>query len=184
MSASVYDRIRAEIVPGERLLWCGRPRGGIHFKREDIFLTLFFLVWTGFSLTAVISFVSRREGVIVVPALFALVGLYMLVGRYPVDAWRRSTTAYGLTNRRAIIVHGLFGPDVRSLPLHTLAEITLRERCDRSGTITCLGNTPAWHRTNNQGMPKKGSLFRMIVDARHVHDLLLDAQAKLAMTRV
>lgn len=41
----------------------------------------------------------------------------------------------GLTNRRAIIVSGIFAKTINSLPLRTLTAISVRERQDRTGTV-------------------------------------------------
>ena len=49
---------------------------------------------------------------------------------------QRERTAYGLTSTRAIIVSGLRTRSVKSLQLKTLADVTLTERPDQSGTIT------------------------------------------------
>jgi hypothetical protein len=61
------------------------------------------------------------------PGIFALwgiplvlVGLYLIVGRFFVDALQRARTYCALTNERAIIVSGLLGQKVKSLPLRTV----------------------------------------------------------------
>jgi hypothetical protein len=53
---------------------------------------------------------------------------------------RTSAAAYALTDERIIIVTRAFGRQVKSLTLSALSETSLRERDDRSGTIT-LGPT-------------------------------------------
>src|SRR5262245_49177969 len=98
MNASADEQIRPYLVPGERLLWAGRPHGGIRFDRDDAFFFLFWLFWTGFSTFAEFDMVAQRDrqgmrgG-----AGFILLGLCMLVGRIPVDTRSRRNTVYGLT---------------------------------------------------------------------------------------
>lgn len=115
---------------------------------------------------------------------FLLVAVYIVVGRFFVDARIRANTAYGLTNRRAIIMSGFMRTSTRSLPLRTLSEISVKERDDGSGTV-CLG-TPHpfgpwfsnmyWPGTTRYAMP----CFEMIPDAKTVHDKILAAQRSAA----
>ena len=67
---------------------------------------------------------------------FILIGAHMLVGRFFVDKWQRARTTYGLTSQRVIIVSELFRRSIKSLNLRTLADVSLTERPDGSGTIT------------------------------------------------
>ena len=44
------DSSISRILDGnERLIWSGRPRGGIRFRRQDIFMIPFSLLWGGFA---------------------------------------------------------------------------------------------------------------------------------------
>jgi hypothetical protein len=67
---------------------------------------------------------------------FVLVGVYLIVGRFFVDAWQRDKTYYGVTNERIIIVSGHLNRKVKTLDLGALSDLSLTERSDRSGTIT------------------------------------------------
>ena len=49
---------------------------------------------------------------------FVLVGLYMIFGRFFIDAAQRNRTWYGITNRRLIIAKSLFN---RSISRATLS---------------------------------------------------------------
>src|SRR5215208_2925413 len=105
-SVSADRAISAELAPGERLLWTGRPRRGVALRNEDIFLVPFSVLW----LVLVISWFFRAvrsdasEGFALVGLAFVVVGVYVAVGRFFVEAWQRGQTAYGLTDQRAIIV--------------------------------------------------------------------------------
>ncbi|NPA31365.1 MAG: hypothetical protein GXO37_05130, partial [Chloroflexi bacterium] len=108
---------------------------------------------------------------------FLLGGLYLLVGRFLVDARRRARTCYGLTDRRIIILTpGLFGGrQVQSLDLATLGKITLTERANGYGTITFgtefdwLMRNRAWGAFYPFYLPP---MFEMIPDARQVYNLI------------
>ena len=184
MSFNVDQAISAEIAPGERLLWSGRPAGGILFHRGDVFLIPFSLLWAGFAIFWEITAARSRAGAFfsLWGLAFVLIGLYFVAGRFIVDAWQRGQTAYGLTNQRAIIVSRALGGGrrVKSLPLRALSEVTLSERPDGSGTIT-LGQVAglwtmafvgdaAW-----PGVPRPPR-FEMIPHVREVYDQLRQAQ--------
>lgn len=62
---------------------------------------------------------------------WSLHGLYLLVGRFLLDAWRRERLVYCVTNRRVLV----FGRSVRSLPLVKLEGVRLLPEGDRVGTI-------------------------------------------------
>jgi hypothetical protein len=170
--------IESELNSGERLLWKGRPRGGIRFRGVDLFLIPFSLIWTGFVFFAAFAaFNQPAERSAAAPALiplivFILVGLYILVGRFFVDAMMRARTEYALTSRRAIIVSGFFSRNVKTVDLQTIPEILLSEKSDHSGTIT-FGATPfggwmqrnPWSFGSSSGVPA----FEMIEDVRSVY---------------
>jgi hypothetical protein len=113
---------------------------------------------------------------------FVLMGLYMIVGRFFVDAHICGKTFYGLSNRRAIIISGLFSKTTNSLPLRTLTDVSLQERSDRTGTI--LLGRPQQYSSWTSGMRWPGMsqystpAFEMIPNANAVHDQLLEAQRR------
>jgi hypothetical protein len=171
----VYDRIRGELKPGERLLWCGRPRGGIRVGVGEVLPGFLFLVFTVFAIAG--------GAYIMVPFGIGLL-TYLAYKTIVHDPRRRSATAYGLTDRRVIVIESWPVRQVTRLPLRVLTDITLKEREDRSGTIACFVTDPDLQKRNKRGEAVAGSLFRMIVDARHVYDLLRDARARCAAPRV
>jgi Bacterial PH domain len=184
---SAEGDLSAWLTAGERLLWSGRPRGGIRLQASDALLIPFSLFWGGFAIFWE-TMVLRSNA----PLFFALwgvpfvlAGLYIIAGRFVVDAFGRGKTLYGLTDRRIVIVSGLFNRQVHSLPLRTLPEITLSERPDRSGTIT-FGVPPypmagIFGRHVVQNWPGSRQFvppaFLMIENARYVYDLIQQAQA-------
>jgi hypothetical protein len=170
---------------GESLLWSGRPRHGLAFRRGDIVAIPFSLFWCGGVTIWIYGVLSTGVPFMALFATpFVLIGCYSLFGRFFIDAKQRSKTFYGFTQYRAIIVSGLLGQRVKSLRLNTLGEVTLEERADRSGTIM-LGPTGShyvglnFRRSSNTG--EVAPSFEFIADARSVYDRLRDAQKKTAL---
>ncbi|HET9000270.1 MAG TPA: hypothetical protein VFP86_11530 [bacterium] len=125
------------LVPGEKLLWSGAPPTGIMVRSTDLSLIPFSLFICGFS--AFWAFGVATSGAPVVFILFGipcvLFGVYMLFGRFIVDAWVRANTYYGVTDQHILIASGLFGLNVESLDLDKLDDLTISERPDGRGTI-------------------------------------------------
>jgi len=178
--------ISAVLDPRESLLWSGAPRQGLLLRSSDALMIPFSLLWGGFAIFWEFSVLQTPA-----PAFFALwgipfvlIGLYMIIGRFFVDARIRAKTFYGLTDRRAVIVSGLFSRTTNSLPLRTLSDISLQERSDGSGTVLLGRPQPysAW--TSGFRWPGMSQYttpaFEMIPDAKRVHDQLLEAQSAAA----
>src|SRR2546422_1067447 len=130
------QQIAKELESGERLLWAGVPRQGLTLRPNDALLIPFSLMWGGFSIFWEIS--ALRSGgppfILLWGIPFLLLGLYLMVGRFFVDSAQRSRAAYGVTDRRIIIVSGLTSRTVKSLPPKTITDVSLAERSDRTGT--------------------------------------------------
>ena len=176
---SPSQEITRVLDSGESLLWSGAPRRGLLLRPTDLFMIPFSLLGGGFAIFWEASVLRSNAPPIFslwgIP--FVLVGLYMILGRFFVDARIRAKTFYGLTSRRAII---LSGRNTNSLPLRTLSDISLQERPDRSGTI--LLGRPQPYSAWSYGMRWPGTsqyftaMFEMIPEARSVYDQLLEAQ--------
>jgi hypothetical protein len=174
--------LRLHLSPGERLLWMGRPIGGLRLRSSDLFLVPFSLVWGGFALfweDAVLRsnapLLFRLWGI-----PFVLVGLYLIVGRFFWDAWRRSRTLYALTDQRAIILGGGVTQRLRSLALRALPEISFSEERAGRGTITFGSPTLPFGRFGWPGWPGTAEMaapaFESIENARSIHELIRNAQ--------
>ena len=177
------SEVGAELAGGERLLWSGQPRQGVVFRGSDVFMIPFSLMWGGFAIFweagVIMSGAPLFFTVWGVP--FVLVGLYMIFGRFFVDARRRGRTFYGVTDKRVIIVSGALSRKVKSMNLRTLSDLLLSERGDGSGTITFGARHPMdWWLggTTWPGMPEMSPAFELIADARGVYEVIRDAQAK------
>ncbi|MEY2542806.1 MAG: hypothetical protein QOE81_267 [Verrucomicrobiota bacterium] len=183
--------ISSELSPDEKLLWSDRPRQGVFFRSTDLFLIPFSLLWGGFAIFWELSVLGLNPQVHQThppPAFFPLfgipfvaMGLYVMFGRFFVDAAQRRKTMYGITNQRVIIRSGLFTRTTKSLNLRTLSDVTLSEKSNGTGTIT-LGPTVGYYSwfygTGWPGMNRRLAPFMdTISEAKNVYELLRKAQA-------
>jgi hypothetical protein len=179
------------LLEREDILWTGRPISGLLFSGADIFLIPFSLVWGGFAVlweTLVLGLLAQTllagqyEAAfsLVLFALFGipfvLVGLYLIAGRFVLDARVRAGTRYALTNRRVLILR--IAPFARftALSLDQLADASLSEGRAGRGTIHFGPQTASWGRQNTW-MPwldrtpqffrieNAGSVFQQIQEA-------------------
>jgi len=120
----------------------------------------------------------------IVGFLFIAVGLYLLVGRFFVDARIRGNTYYGLTDKRVLIVTGFLGNRFISIPLERIGELNVSRRADGSGTIR-FGRTAYvedWHSSSLNDHRHYGyrriepPSFELIDDVLAVRDLIVRAQ--------
>lgn len=96
------------LLPDEHLLWAGRPDPAKHFTGSDVFLIPFSLLWGGFAVfwmgAALVAGAPVPFALFGLP--FVIMGLYFIAGRFFVKARRKRQTAYGLTERRALVAVG------------------------------------------------------------------------------
>lgn len=185
MNARAIEEVNRELKPGEQILWAGRPRSGLSFEIGDVILIPGLLAWFAALMYALCVNFARRGNLLILmwASPLVLFGIYGLIGRFMFDAFRRSRIFYGLSDRRIIIIKTLFGRRVSHFHLSLLPAIQLFERSNRSGTIA-LGQCsilylpnlipPSWPGATSHMPP----LIELIEDARHVYDLVLDAQRK------
>lgn len=165
--------VQSELRAGEKLLWSGQPRGGIRFRPSDRFFFPFSMMWGGSALfwevrelTTVFDTTTERPFAtrIISPLWgvpFVLVGLYIMFGRFVVDAKRRERTYYAVTDQRIIIISTWFSHKVQSLILRQIPELSLGEGANGSGSIT-FGSTD--------------TAFDMVDNVRNVYDIIQRAQ--------
>lgn len=176
---------------GERLLWSGQPRRGLRLSSQDIFLIPFSLLWGGFAIfweVSAIAMTAKAGPVGYVFPLFGLpfvfAGLYLIFGRFFVDAYLRERTFYGVTNERIIIVSGFFSRQIKSLQLRTLTDVSLTERGDRTGTITFGPTSPFNSFFGGSSWPGRSRVsspsFDTIATAKDVYDVIRGAQKATA----
>lgn len=103
---------RSRILPilrqGEQLLWVGQPDSRVRFTAADGFLVPFSILWGGFAVFwEIMAVTTARQSYFWIFGIpFVLVGLYFIFGRFIFKKRRKLVTAYGLTDRRAIVCVG------------------------------------------------------------------------------
>ncbi|MBM4041268.1 MAG: PH domain-containing protein [Planctomycetes bacterium] len=173
--------ISGELEDGEKLLWAGKPRQGLVLRGHDALLIPFSLMWGGFAIFWECGVIASGAPLFFrlwgIP--FVLVGLYLIFGRFVVDAGRRERTVYGVTDRRVVIVSGVVSRRVKSVNLRTLNDLTLSEGRGGAGTIT-FGPTPPWGWWSGNALwPGAGDAairFELASNAREVYEIIRRAQ--------
>jgi hypothetical protein len=183
----VHESIRSELSAGEHVIWSGQPRQGITLRPSDVFGIPFSLFFAGFS---VFWMYSAAQSGAPLPFLlfgvpFVLVGIYLLIGRFFIEAKQRQATYYAVTQQRVIICSGLLSKTTKSLPLKTLQDLSLSERSDGAGTITFGAQHPmASMFAGMAGWPGMeqyiGPRFDLVPQARSVYESIRKAQAGAA----
>ncbi len=181
MFQNAESEIRKEASKDEKILWTGTPSQGLIFRASDVFMVPFSLLWCGFAIFWEASVITGGAPFFFmlwgIP--FVLVGLYIVFGRFILDAKQRQKTFYGLTDNRIIIISGLFSRKVKSLNLRTISDISLSEKSDKKGTIAfgptnymaSLFGGMQW-----PGMPATSPSFELIPNAKTVYDKIRVAQ--------
>jgi len=168
------DLFTSRLLSGERILWSGKPGQGLLLTAQDIYAIPFSLLWCGIVIVGMIG-ASRTAGVdSLVLALFLCFGLYMLGGRFVVDAWIRRDLRYAVTNKRILIARPAPFSRFTALSLEQLPEVDLKERANGRGTIRFGQRVAAWG-WGYQGMSPAfdpNPQFLAIDDARRVFDLI------------
>jgi hypothetical protein len=177
LDADAQASLQRDLGAGETLLWVGRPPRGIVFEKTDLFMIPFSIFWGGFSFFWEANVL--RSGAPFVMALFGLpfvaIGIYITVGRFLHDAWKRRRTVYGITNERILIAQQ--GGTTLSLDLRGVDVAIVEDHADGTGTIT-FGD-PAMRRRQ----PKPPKLSH-IPGAHDVHQLIREQRNALERLRL
>jgi hypothetical protein len=186
--------LRPKLDADERLLWCGQPRKKKRLHLSDVVVCLFVLVWSAFFAVGMVSLFTQetepeaQQGELwelaiqilgtIILGLFLLVGLAVLFWHFWVrrQAWRK--TYYGVTNRRIIIVSGVFEQSVKSIFLRTLTVVTLTEQRHGVGTITFSQDAPWYFDYHVWPVLGDGMIaaFQLIDRVGEVYNVIMQAQ--------
>lgn len=180
---NVPEEVRRQLGRGERVLWTGQPKQGVLLRGSDVFMIPFSLLWGGFAFFWEWSAINSDAPPFFVlwGIPFVLVGIYLIFGRFFVDAKERQRTHYAVTNERVLIISGLARRTVKSLSLGTLSDVSISERPNGEGSIT-FGAAPAFAGFFGgfSGWPgmgaQMGPRFDLIPRAKWVYDTIRNAQ--------
>lgn len=180
-----YDRpFQKYLMPGEALLWVGRPPQGILLRRSDWASIPFSIAFCGLALmweaTALGLWRMRYNACPSAVGLpFVAVGLYVMVGRFFLDAYQRRRTWYGLTDRRALILYIGQSVCLNGVMLSESPGVQLEMHSKGVGTITFKPRKidPYWeNRAGRGGFLDFGRpslpTFEQIADAKEVRNLI------------
>lgn len=103
-----FSFCNAYMLPGEYVLWKGRPEKGNVLTKRELTMLPFALLWTGFAVFWE-YFAIRSSGSLFfclwgMP--FVCIGLYMLFGQFIYKAYLRDKTFYVVTNQKLMIKWG------------------------------------------------------------------------------
>lgn len=180
---SAHEKINTQLSSGERVLWSGQPRQGLVVRGTDALMIPFSLLWGGFAVFWELSVINSKAPLFFVlwGIPFVLIGIYLIFGRFFVEAKQRANTFYAVTNERILIVSGLLKHDVKSLNLRTLSDLSLSEGKNNEGTISFGGGSPfasmfsgfsSWPGMAAQIRPQ----FDLISNAKSVFETIRGAQ--------
>jgi hypothetical protein len=171
------------LLKGEKIIWQGQPAQGLLFTSRDWLLIPFSLLWAGFSIFWEKMVLEINAPIFMklwgVP--FVLIGLYLVVGRFLLDAWIRRGMSYAVTDKRVLILRsGPFGK-FSAIRLDQLQDANLSERPDGRGAIRFGAVAPYWTgRGFSYWTPSLDPTpqFIAIEDARKVFDHIQGAVAR------
>jgi hypothetical protein len=193
LDSTLGQHFEAELLPGEKLLWTGRPEPSVLFTPMDLFLVPFSLLWGGGVISIFVVGLMDDTGdpiFQIISTLFAMMGLYLIVGRFLVKRWAKNRTFYAVTDRRVVSLRKGFSRSVHAAFLHSIPSVAKRER--RSGIGTLIFERGGWMASwyANTGLEAFGSFygsaplaFYDIRDAGHVYTLVNQLRASFSPPR-
>jgi hypothetical protein len=185
MASNLASKMQSEIGEKEELLWVGQPKQGLLLRPTDWIYVPFSLMWGlpvlfGMIIPAIKNgFSEFTFPYFLAPLIFFMIAVYLLVGRFFIDAWQRARTLYAVTDERILILSGFFAQNIRAVMHKTLSDINLTLNRNGSGTIV-LGPRPPFLRDyRGWGIGYERYMAPMLdaVDnAKSVYDLIIQNQ--------
>ncbi len=135
-----FEWLNSELVPGEAVLWRGKPDEKKLFTAQDAILIPFSVFWCGFAI--IWETIAITQGapfffcIFGVP--FVCVGLYFVFGRFIHQKRTLKNTRYALTTHRAICYKK---GKISTCDYRNESSITVKVKKDGTGTIT-FGDNP------------------------------------------
>ncbi|MEU0533124.1 hypothetical protein [Amycolatopsis tolypomycina] len=167
------------LLPGERLLWSGRPRR-ITLQGLDWYQLASGVVWVSVVATSALVF-GRSSQTHYIGAVFAFCGLAAAWAPVAGRLWAMRRAVYAVTDRRVVVADGVSGRTRVSAYLGALPPPVARPGRDGAGTVTFGGpagllGVLAGAQTKTRSMPVPIVLVA-VPEAERVRDLIARAQA-------
>jgi len=128
---------QGRLLAGERIQWSGAPPGGILLAPGDALRIPFSVMWGGFAIFwewGVLHAGHAPDFFVLWGIPFVLLGLYLIVGRFFVDAWIRAGTSYAVTNQRVLILRRAPNFKFTAYSIDRLPELSLEEPFSATGS--------------------------------------------------
>jgi hypothetical protein len=130
------------LLKDEKIVWSGGPAPGLLLTGREWLLIPFSLLWCSFAIFLEIGATETQERLVLVP--FVLAGLYIVAGRFLLDAWIRRRMHYAVTNKRVLISRSRPFSKFTAISLDQLPGTSLSESTDGRGTIRFGQMDPFW----------------------------------------
>ena len=94
MTKNAQSELRGHLDKDEILLWSGTPKIGIVFRKSDILVIPFSLLWCGFAIFWLSMVISSGAPIFFIlwGIPFVIAGLMFVFGRFIIDAKQRQNT--------------------------------------------------------------------------------------------
>ncbi|WP_426512980.1 hypothetical protein ACPPVO_21425 [Dactylosporangium sp. McL0621] len=181
--------VETSLLPGERIVWDGRPVRHRVFRRADVLLVPISLLWCGLAVfwESGVLFSGAPFFFVLWGAAFVLVGLYVVAGRFVVRAVSSRRTRYTITDRRVLVHSGWSGSRLRTEYLHALPPPVITQEPDGSGSLAfggfpgvadvfTGGRRQGWRAWSSE--PSLTPVLWDVPDIRRVRDFVAHAQTQ------
>ncbi len=177
---AIESELRPYLSTDEELVWTGEPQKGVIFRSSDALLIPISFLWGGFAifweinvLTTDAPFFFKLWGI-----PFVLIGIYLIIGRFFIDAKRRSGTVYGITKNRILISSGIFTKEIVSIDIKNLSRIKVNQIGEGRGTITLGSMDSGFSMMQGMDWPgvKQPPMLEFIENAKSVYDKISELQ--------
>jgi len=158
----------------ESIQWAAKPKQGFLLKKTDWYLIPFSLFWCGFVFMWEYITLNMSNGLPIMALFgipFILVGIYLLIGRFFMDASIRKNTFYAFTDKRVLVRTGVWNKSTDIYRFEDLTHIQFTEKPDGYGTIliTPIGITqPQTGAKGKAALPLGTIQFEFIEDVKTV----------------
>jgi hypothetical protein len=170
------DAFQGLLLKGEKIVWWGQPAQGLLLTSRDWFMVPFSLLFASFAVfweSTVLNATNSPTIMKLWGVPFLLASLYLVIGRFGVDAWARRGITYAVTDKRILIHRSAPIAKFTALTFDQLPAVNLIERSSRRGTIRFGQDQPVWSNRGFSGWSPAFDptpQFLAIDDARRVFD--------------